>query len=171
MTRQDTVYNLMRQIHRQCPGGSEFTVRSLSFSAAHQTRRKGRNIESYHFCVPQTQLENAVVGCVIMTKYNDKSYRIDEIDFSETPNSTFSMRRNGVTTNVRYAAYIEEVSEEDYLPPAVVEGTFCPAPVPISLDVYITLLSSSLHLIRCVHIAALRTPLFRSGPTDVDFEK
>ena len=48
-----------------------------------------------------------------MTKYNEKSYRIDEVDFNATPNSTFEQRRNGQTTHVRYADYMQEVSIDE----------------------------------------------------------
>jgi len=53
-----------------------------------------------------------MIGAVIITLYNNKTYRIDEVDFEATPLSTFPQTRKGQTTNVKYVDYFAEVSTE-----------------------------------------------------------
>ena len=51
-----------------------------------------------------------MIGSVVMTCYNNKTYRIDEVDFNSNPESTFKQTRRGETTHKKYADYFKEVS-------------------------------------------------------------
>lgn len=43
------------------------------------------------------QVEQTLLGATVLTKYNNKTYRIDEITYDVTPMSTFKMRENDVS--------------------------------------------------------------------------
>lgn len=45
--------------------------------------------------------ETLVLGTTVLTDYTNKTYRIDEVDYSQSPNSTFS-GRNGPVSYVEY---------------------------------------------------------------------
>lgn len=47
------------------------------------------------------EFEEAVLGLVVLTDYNNKTYRVDDIDFNQTPLSTFETK-SGPTTFVDY---------------------------------------------------------------------
>lgn len=47
----------------------------------------------------------AIIGSVVMTAYNNRTYRVDNVDFNVTPASTF-VRQNG---EISYCEYYEEV--------------------------------------------------------------
>lgn len=49
-----------------------------------------------------TLARQALLGTTVMTKYNNKTYRIDEIQFDLTPMSTFETRDNRHITYVQY---------------------------------------------------------------------
>ncbi|KAJ8670821.1 hypothetical protein QAD02_002080, partial [Eretmocerus hayati] len=53
----------------------------------------------------QTVFKNTVIGCVVLTDYNNRTYRIDDVDFRSTPNSTFKMRDG---TDMSYANYYKQ---------------------------------------------------------------
>lgn len=42
------------------------------------------------------------MGTVVLTDYNNNTYRIEDVDFSTTPNSTFNLRNNETITYVQY---------------------------------------------------------------------
>lgn len=46
--------------------------------------------------------ENQIIGLVVLTDYNNNTYRISDVDYSTNPNSTFQLR-NG-----------ESISYKDY---------------------------------------------------------
>lgn len=46
-----------------------------------------------------------VVGCVVLTDYNNRTYRVDDVDWSVTPKSTFN-RSDG--TSISYIQYYRE---------------------------------------------------------------
>lgn len=79
--RTDTVYELMREIRRNNPG----------------------NFENF--------FRQRVLGMTVLTGYNNKTYRIDDIDFSKTPSSTF-LRKN---TEVSIRQYYAEVMKNKYI--------------------------------------------------------
>lgn len=49
----------------------------------------------------QTELEKEVLGTVVLTAYNNKTYRIDDIHFNQKPSDTFETK-NGPITFVEY---------------------------------------------------------------------
>lgn len=46
---------------------------------------------------------SALLGATVITHYNRKTYRIDDIDFSMTPISTFE--QNGVNVSFQFNIY------------------------------------------------------------------
>lgn len=50
--------------------------------------------------------ENLIVGCVVLTDYNNRTYRIDDIDWNKTVESTFS-KCDG--TSISYKDYYMQV--------------------------------------------------------------
>lgn len=52
----------------------------------------------------------AIIGNVVLTKYNNKTYRIDDVDYNENPKSTFKKKSKDGFVNVRYVDYFEKVS-------------------------------------------------------------
>ena len=42
----------------------------------------------------QTEAKKELIGTIVMTPHNNCTYRIDDIDFNESPNSTFLVRNN-----------------------------------------------------------------------------
>ncbi|KAL5278937.1 PIWIL2 family protein [Megaselia abdita] len=48
-------------------------------------------IEAYHSAGAQyqEQAKKAIIGCIVITRYNNRTYRIDDIDFDSSPLSTF----------------------------------------------------------------------------------
>lgn len=49
----------------------------------------------------KSEFEKEVLGTVVLTDYNNKTYRIDEIVFDQSPSSTFETK-NGNITFVNY---------------------------------------------------------------------
>lgn len=45
------------------------------------------------------------LGKIVMTDYNKRTYRVDDVDWSASPNSTFQMRGD----NVSYMEYYQKV--------------------------------------------------------------
>lgn len=54
---------------------------------------------------PRQEFQQRVIGCIVMTGYNNKTYRVDDVDFNQTPDSSFT-RRDG--TQVTFRRYFEE---------------------------------------------------------------
>ncbi len=52
-----------------------------------------------------TAINKSFVGAIVMTKYNARRYRIDEIDFNESPASTFTQSDGSQKS---YADYMKE---------------------------------------------------------------
>lgn len=67
--RTDTVYDLMNEVRRSNP---------QNFKDAFRQK---------------------VLGMTVLTSYNDKTYRIDDVDFDLTPSSTFD--RKGVQVAIK----------------------------------------------------------------------
>nr|AZG02837.1 RNA-binding protein PiwiB [Platynereis dumerilii] len=62
LLRTETVYNLICDVTNKRRGGADM----------------------------KTEIARAVIGQSVLTRYNNKTYRIDDIDWSQTPASTFS---------------------------------------------------------------------------------
>lgn len=50
----------------------------------------------------QDLFTTTVVGTVVLTAYNNNTYRIDDVDFDATPNSTFKTKDDKVQTYTQY---------------------------------------------------------------------
>lgn len=50
----------------------------------------------------QTDCKKALIGAIVLTRYNNKSYRIDDLDFSKSPKSTFTNSRGIEMTFLEY---------------------------------------------------------------------
>ena len=50
----------------------------------------------------RNQIMKDVVGCTVLTRYNNKTYRIDDIDWDQKPTNTFETKRDGVINYVQY---------------------------------------------------------------------
>eukprot|EP00095_Tigriopus_kingsejongensis_P008061 maker-scaffold1289_size50518-snap-gene-0.8 protein:Tk08061 transcript:maker-scaffold1289_size50518-snap-gene-0.8-mRNA-1 annotation:"argonaute 3 protein" len=59
---------------------------------------------------PKTAIAKALLGQTVLTRYNNNTYRIDDIDFSATPRSEFPMVRRGqeAPENVSYLDYYKD---------------------------------------------------------------
>ncbi|KYN01664.1 Protein piwi [Cyphomyrmex costatus] len=67
------------------------TLGDILNSLYHQDRSRFRE----NFC-------NAVIGTVVLTDYNNNTYRIEDVDFSATPSSTFPLKNGESITYVDY---------------------------------------------------------------------
>lgn len=54
----------------------------------------------------QEEFKNRALGLVVLTDYNNRTYRIDDVNFKLTPRNTFP-KKNG--TEITYMAYYFEV--------------------------------------------------------------
>jgi len=54
---------------------------------------------------PRQEFQQRLIGCIVMTGYNNKTYRIDDVDFTQNPSSSFT-RRDG--SQITYKKYFEE---------------------------------------------------------------
>lgn len=63
----------------------------------HAFRSAQGNMDSY-----KQSVQKALIGAVILTRYNQKTYRIDDIDFDNSPSTTFDTK-DGKTYS--YAEY------------------------------------------------------------------
>jgi hypothetical protein len=58
----------------------------------------------------QILFSQAVVGCIVLTDYNNETYRVDDVNFDVCPKSTFQITRRGSVSNVSYVDYYLKVS-------------------------------------------------------------
>lgn len=57
----------------------------------------------------QEVIQTAITGAVVVTKYNQKTYKVDRVDFSMSPETTFD--KNG--TQISYKEYYKTRYNED----------------------------------------------------------
>lgn len=48
------------------------------------------------------EFQSKVIGSIVLTYYNNKTYRIDDVDFSKSPESTFPMRDGQQMSFIQY---------------------------------------------------------------------
>jgi len=53
----------------------------------------------------KANVQKQIVGQIVLTRYNNNTYRIDDIDFDQNPKSTFPVRSGGTMS---YAAYYKD---------------------------------------------------------------
>jgi len=75
--RTDTVYDQIQEIHKRVGGGPNF----------------------------HRSVEKALLGAIVITRYNNQTYRVDEIDWDKTPSDEFD-GRNG--EKMSYQKYYSE---------------------------------------------------------------
>ncbi|CAG9764078.1 unnamed protein product [Ceutorhynchus assimilis] len=54
---------------------------------------------------PKQEFQKRVIGAIVLTEYNNKTYRIDDVDFKKTPDDTFT-KRDG--SQISYRQYFQE---------------------------------------------------------------
>lgn len=93
----------------ECQGGIMLCVdvthrvlqqRTVLDTMAHAFQSARGNMENYKRNVVQ-----ATIGAVVLTRYNNKTYRIDDIDFDQTPMSTFAAKDGDNIRQISYAEY------------------------------------------------------------------
>lgn len=67
----------------------------------------------------QTRFKREVVGIIVITDYNNKTYRVDDIDFSSSPNSKFSTK-DGEISYIQYYKKRYNITIRDYNQPLLV---------------------------------------------------
>lgn len=50
--------------------------------------------------------ERGIIGAVVLTDYNNRTYRIDDVDWDNSPKSTFKLKTN---EEIAYSQYFKEV--------------------------------------------------------------
>lgn len=58
----------------------------------------------------QKLFTQAIAGCIVLTDYNNATYRVDDVDFDVTPRSTFEIKKKGNVKKVSYVDYYLQVS-------------------------------------------------------------
>lgn len=48
------------------------------------------------------EFQSKIIGSIVLTYYNNKTYRIDDVDFSKSPESTFAMRDGQQISFIQY---------------------------------------------------------------------
>lgn len=93
------------------------TVRDIMKAIRERTRGGGM----------KEAFESELVGTIIMTRYNNRAYRIDGIDFTKNPTHSFVMDRDG-GKEITYADYMKHhynITVNDLQQPLIV---YCPKP-------------------------------------------
>ncbi|XP_050295935.1 piwi-like protein Siwi [Anthonomus grandis grandis] len=54
---------------------------------------------------PKQEFQQRVIGAIILTEYNNKTYRVDDVDFTQNPNSKFT-KRDG--SQISYVDYFQD---------------------------------------------------------------
>lgn len=71
------------------------------------------SISNHHFCNAvnsfQTLFSQSIIGSIVLTNYNNKTYRVDEVDYAVTPLSSFETKKRGETSEITYVKYYQEV--------------------------------------------------------------
>lgn len=88
--------------------------RDTAYSVLERVRRDGGEFVS--------NAKAALEGQIVMTLYNKKTYRVDELDFNQTPMSTFHLRKENrdVTYVDYYRARYPEARVNDMKQPLLV---------------------------------------------------
>jgi aubergine len=69
----------------------------------------------------QQKFMDQVLGLIVLTDYNNRTYRVDDVDFNVSPMSTFTVRGAGEIT---YAEYYSKVNSNNFLPYFIETGHF-----------------------------------------------
>lgn len=61
----------------------------------------------------QTAFSQAIIGSIVLTNYNNKTYRVDEVDYTVSPLSTFQTKKKGEVEDISYVDYYQKVRISD----------------------------------------------------------
>lgn len=61
----------------------------------------------------KSNFKDEVVGMIVMTNYNQKTYKIFDVDYNSSPMSTFTMKDNSVITYMQYYKNKKQVNIRD----------------------------------------------------------
>jgi len=75
------------------------TARDILIEVLQNLRKRG-SVEQF-----QSIVKKRLVGTIVLTRYNNKPYRVDDIDFSQNPACTFQLS-NGI--NITYIEYFKK---------------------------------------------------------------
>ncbi len=75
------------------------TVLDIMYEVYGRSQRGG----SFH-----DMAKKELIGQIVLTRYNNKTYRIDDIDFEKTPAATFNVGRE--QTEINFVDYYKKVS-------------------------------------------------------------
>jgi len=53
----------------------------------------------------ETLYRQAILGCIVLTDYNNATYRVDDVEFTVSPRSTFEIKKKGNVTKISFADY------------------------------------------------------------------
>jgi aubergine-like protein len=84
------------------------TVRDLILNL----RKKGGDLKS--------EAEKALLGVSVLTRYNNNSYKIDDLDFDQNPESTFANSKGETLTYVEYYQRQYQIEIQDKKQPLLV---------------------------------------------------
>lgn len=54
---------------------------------------------------PQEHIKASIIGSTILTRYNNRSYRVDDIDFNINPTTQFESRVGGPSGTAKFVSY------------------------------------------------------------------
>lgn len=74
--RMETVYDILREVHKRSSNPNDF----------------------------RKEFERQVLSCIVLTKYNNKTYRIDDVNWDVHPDSTFESKKGG--GRITYVQYM-----------------------------------------------------------------
>lgn len=115
-----------------------------------------------------------VIGCIVLTKYNNKTYRIDDVDWNTHPTNTFKFRDEEIT----YAQYMQrkyEIKVRDMGQPMLVSRAKA-RDVRAGMQEIVNLLPEVCHLtgltdaMRCVFINVYFLDVVKEGSVTFDFD-
>lgn len=74
--------------------------------------RTARNADSRNW---QENFKKEIIGSIVLTDYNNRTYRVDDVDFSSSPMSTFDQKGKEITYkeyyNTRYAIVVNDIKQ------------------------------------------------------------
>jgi aubergine-like protein len=75
----------------------------------------GRNRKS------KNEIRNEISGAIVMTRYNNRTYRIDDVDYEQNPRSSFTLKKTGKPISyMEYYGIINQKIRDDNQPLLVV---------------------------------------------------
>ena len=80
-------------------------------------KRSGSKQESEVF---RSSVEKALLGCIVITRYTNKTYRIDEIDWDKSPTTDCIMKNGEAVSLVKYYADKYGITIRDTKQPLII---------------------------------------------------